>query len=114
MSQPSTTAARQLTEADVLHVAHLAQLDPTPQQITQYRAQLGSILAYVDRLGTLDLTNVEPMSTPLEATLDLAAPQAADAPTPPLPHAALLAMAPAISHEHYLRVPKVIGDGGAA
>lgn len=96
----------------MLHVAHLAQLEPTPEQLAQYRVQLGAILAYVDRLATLDLADVEPMSTPLDTTINLAAPSSADVPAASLPHAALLAMAPATSHGRFVRVPKVLGAGG--
>lgn len=110
----TSNKAPALSDADVLHVARLAQLDPTPEQVSQYREQLAAILSYVDRLSSLDLAGVEPMSSPIEATIDLDSPASADAPAPPLPRAELLAMAPATTHGHFVRVPKVLGDGGAA
>jgi aspartyl-tRNA(Asn)/glutamyl-tRNA(Gln) amidotransferase subunit C len=55
-----------LTEKEVAHVAKLARLDLTPEELTRFSAQLSHILAYVDELSRLDTSNVEPMSHPLD------------------------------------------------
>lgn len=47
---------------DVRHVASLARLSLTPQEEEQYRAQLSAILDAVDRLKTLDTSQVVPTS----------------------------------------------------
>lgn len=93
----------------VRKVAALARLDLPAERAEQYRGQLAQILTYVERLRTLDLAGVEPMATPL----DSAGPLAADEPGPTLPTSALAAMSPAMEGD-FIRVPKVLGDGGAA
>lgn len=49
-----------ITRQDVLHVAHLAHLDLTDAEVTSFTQQLGEILHYVDQLGRLDTSGVEP------------------------------------------------------
>jgi aspartyl-tRNA(Asn)/glutamyl-tRNA(Gln) amidotransferase subunit C len=55
-----------ITEADVEYVAHLAQLELTPEARTRLVRELGEVLAYMDKLGELDTSNVEPMMHVLE------------------------------------------------
>ena len=109
--QTPPPAAPSLTEADVRHIAGLAQLAPTDDQIAGYRSSLAAILSYVDRLKGLDLSGVEPLITPLPMT----GPMGADEPAGMLPREALLAMAPKADGP-FISVPKVLGsgDGGAA
>ena len=47
-------------EIDVKYVAHLARIELTPEEERQYGAQLGQILAYIDKLNQLDVSNIEP------------------------------------------------------
>jgi len=49
-----------ITEADVRHVAKLARLKLSDEQIKQFARQLGDILTYVEKLGELDTTDIEP------------------------------------------------------
>lgn len=103
-------SAGEALSLDAVHkVAKLARLSPTPEQAERYRGQLSSILTYIDRLRALDLTGVEPMASPLDST----SPLAADVPGPTLPSEALMALAPQ-SLSPFIRVPKVLGDGGGA
>ena len=48
-----------LTRADVIHIAHLARLELTEEEIERYREQL-TVLDYADRLNELDLEGVPP------------------------------------------------------
>lgn len=98
-----------LSEADVRHIATLAQLAPSDEQIAGYRTSLAAILSYVDRLRALHLKGVEPLVTPLAMT----GPTGTDEPAGMLPREALLAMAPKADGP-FIAVPKVLGDGGAA
>lgn len=98
-----------LTEADVRHIATLAQLAPSDEQIAGYRTSLAAILSYVERLKALDLKGVEPLVTPLSMT----GPTGADEPGGMLAREALLAMAPKVDGP-FISVPKVLGDGGGA
>jgi aspartyl-tRNA(Asn)/glutamyl-tRNA(Gln) amidotransferase subunit C len=51
-----------VTEADVLRVAELANLELTPEERGRMVKDLNSILDYVDRLNELDTANVPPMA----------------------------------------------------
>ena len=93
----------------VAKVARLARLAITPEQAASYGHDLSSILAYADRLAELDLEGVEPLATPL----DLPAPLRGDEPGAALGAEDVMRMAPA-RHEPFIRVPKVLGDGGGA
>lgn len=46
---------------DVKHVAKLARLELTEEEINKYSQQLGSILKYVEQMNEVDTTGVEPM-----------------------------------------------------
>ncbi len=50
----------------VLHVARLAQLALTEDELERLGAQLNDILQAVAKVGELDLDDVEPTSHPLE------------------------------------------------
>ncbi|MBN2248336.1 MAG: Asp-tRNA(Asn)/Glu-tRNA(Gln) amidotransferase subunit GatC [Coriobacteriia bacterium] len=57
-----------ITEADVRHVAMLARLALTDQQVGSLTAELGSLLGHIDELRKLDLDGVEPTAHPLAMT----------------------------------------------
>lgn len=46
---------------DVKHVAKLARLELTEEEINKYSKQLGSILQYVEQMNEVDTTGIEPM-----------------------------------------------------
>jgi aspartyl-tRNA(Asn)/glutamyl-tRNA(Gln) amidotransferase subunit C len=48
------------TELDVKYVAHLARIHLTPEEETKFGAQLGQVLAYIEKLKELDVSQVEP------------------------------------------------------
>jgi aspartyl-tRNA(Asn)/glutamyl-tRNA(Gln) amidotransferase subunit C len=49
-----------LTVDDVQKIAHLARLELTAAEITQYQEQLSAILDYAARLNMLDLEGIPP------------------------------------------------------
>ncbi len=49
-----------LAQIDVKYVAHLARIALTPDEEKKLGAQLGHILGYIEKLGELDVTQVEP------------------------------------------------------
>ena len=51
-----------LTKADVLHVAGLAKLDLTEEEIDKFLPQLSEIIDHVSELQKVDTDNVEPTS----------------------------------------------------
>ncbi len=101
--------SRELTAADVRKVARLARLALPEDQIEEHRVRLAAVLGYVERLGELDLTGVEPLAHVGEEAHRLRA----DVPGPALPTEALMAMAPD-TMPPFVRIPKVLGDGGGA
>ena len=54
-----------LTQKDVEHIAHLARLEVSADEISEYVAKLSSIIDFVAQLGELDTSTVKPMAHPL-------------------------------------------------
>lgn len=89
----------------------MARLSLSDEQIERYRHQLGSVLSYMERLRGLDLSAVEPMSSPIEVVNRLAD----DDPGPTYSNEQLMAMAPrGAAAAPFVAVPKVIGSGEGA
>lgn len=55
-----------LTKEDVEHIAHLARLEVSDDEIAEYVAKLSGIIDFVAQLGELETSAVEPMAHPLE------------------------------------------------
>jgi len=49
-----------ITQADVLHVARLARIKLEPHEQASYQRELSNILSYMEILGGVDTTGVEP------------------------------------------------------
>ena len=79
-----------ITREQVVHVAELARLALTEEELDRLGAQLGAILEAVGKVSELDLADVEPTSHPL----DLVNVWGEDEPRPSLPLEAALANAP--------------------
>jgi aspartyl-tRNA(Asn)/glutamyl-tRNA(Gln) amidotransferase subunit C len=79
-----------ITRDDVLHVARLARLELTDDEVERMREQLSAILEAVGKVAELDLANVEPTAHPL----DLVNVFAEDEPRPSLTREEALANAP--------------------
>lgn len=94
-----------LSRQDVEKVALLARLALTPAEVETMTAQLGQIVGYVELLGELNTTGIEPMAH----AIDVANVFAADEPQASLPRAAALSNAPLHDEECYL-VPAVLGE----
>jgi aspartyl-tRNA(Asn)/glutamyl-tRNA(Gln) amidotransferase subunit C len=82
--------ALEITREEVLHVAKLARLALTEEEIERFRGQLSAILEAVGKVSELDLEGVPPTSHPL----DLVNVFAEDEPGPSLPREEALANAP--------------------
>lgn len=102
-------ASQPLSADDVRKVARLSRLALTEEQIERYRGQLGSVLAYVERLRELDLAGVEPLTNVADSVNRLAP----DEPGPTLPNSVLMGMAPEPAPP-FIGVPKVLDEGGGA
>lgn len=89
-----------ISREEVLHVAALAKLALTEEEVERFTEQLGVILEAVGKVSELDLAEVEPLSHPL----DVVNAWAEDEPRPSLALADALANAPEHEDDHF-RVP---------
>ena len=51
-----------ISQDEVTYVAHLARLEFGEQEKEKFTSQLNDILRYMDKLGEVDTTGVEPMT----------------------------------------------------
>ncbi len=94
-----------LTREDVLHVARLARLALTEEEVERMRQELSRILAYIDQLQEVDTSHVPPTAH----VLDVAPPLREDAPRPGLPREKVLANAAERTDEFFV-VPPVLEE----
>lgn len=101
MSDPTT----ELSRADVEHVALLARLALSPEDIEHLRTDLVSILGQVALLNEVDTAAIPPSSSihPLRNVMQ------DDVERPSLPVAAVLANAPAQADDQFL-VPAIFEE----
>ena len=92
-----------ITMAEVEHVARLARLELNEQEKEKMRAQLDSILSYIDKLNELDTSGVEPTSHVLPLTNVFRE----DEVRPSLSQEEALANAPD-RHDLLFRVPRIL------
>ena len=57
-----------ISEEEVRHVANLARLGLTDEEVTKMREQLGAILDSIEKIQELDLEGVPPTANPLNLT----------------------------------------------
>lgn len=79
-----------LDRAQVLHVARLARLELSEDDVERMAAELSKVLEHVERVRELDLEGVEPTSH----AVDVAGVMRPDEPVRCLPNEAALAQAP--------------------
>jgi aspartyl-tRNA(Asn)/glutamyl-tRNA(Gln) amidotransferase subunit C len=89
-----------ISRDDVLHVARLARLALTDEEVERLTEELGAILEAVGVVAELDLADVSPTSHPL----DLVNVWDEDEPRPSLPLDDVFANAPDRDGDHF-RVP---------
>ena len=97
-------AKQHLTMEQVRHVAKLARLALSEEELARFGPQLESILAYIDKLAEVDTSNVEPMAhaLPLHNVF------CEDVIEPSLPLEEVLKNAPQTDGP-FFKVPKIIG-----
>jgi aspartyl-tRNA(Asn)/glutamyl-tRNA(Gln) amidotransferase subunit C len=89
-----------ISRDDVLHVASLAELDLTDDELARFEQQLSAILQAVGKVSELDLEDVPPTSHPLSVVNVFRE----DEPRPSLPLEDVFANAPA-REDDFFRVP---------
>jgi len=99
------TAEARITRADVEHVAKLARLALTDDEVDALTGELGAILDHAARVSAVDTSEVAPTAHPLPLVNVLRA----DEPRPSLDRDEVLAAAPAVEDDRF-RVPPVLGE----
>ena len=94
-----------LTPEEVKHIAKLAHLELSDEELALYREQLSDILDHIAKLNELDTADISPMANAVEG----ASPLRADEIRPSLPNAKLLQNAPDKADGQF-KVPPVLGD----
>lgn len=92
-----------LTSEEVLHIARLARISLTADEVSRFAAQLSGILDHFAALAAVDTDGIEPTAHPLP----LANVMRADEARPSLAQADALANAPA-QEDGYVRVRAVL------
>jgi len=94
----------EISREQVRHVARLARLEVSDEQVARYSVQLGSILQYVAKISEVDVSAVEPMAHVLPLTNVFRE----DEVGPSLPLEDVLRNAPD-TDPPFFKVPKIIG-----
>ena len=90
-----------ITRDEVLHVARLARLELSGDEVAKFQEQLSDILEAVSKVSELDLEGVPPTAHPLE----IANAWAEDEPWPCLPLDEVFANAPDRDDDHFRTPP---------
>lgn len=94
-----------ISREDVLHVASLARLALTPEEVESLTDELGVILDHAEDVASLDLEGVPPTAHPLPLQNVLRP----DEVRPSLDRDEVLAQAPAAEDGRF-RVPRIMGE----
>lgn len=95
-----------ISEAQVRHIAKLARLELSDDEVRLFAGQLGEILDYVRQLETAPTEGVEPLAHPVPVSNVLRE----DTPGPTLDNEQALTNAPQ-REGPFFRVPKVLDQG---
>ena len=94
-----------ISRDDVAHVARLARLDVTEEELDRFAEQLGAVLDHAADLATLDTAGVAPTAHPYPLVNVLRD----DVVGPSLDRDEVMAMAPAAEDGRF-RVPRILGE----
>lgn len=95
----------EITHEEVRHIAELAKLELTDEEVTLYAGQLSECFQYFQRLQTLDTTHIQPT----DSVLPLQNVMRTDTPAEPLPLEDVVANA-ADAQDYQFRVNAVLGE----
>ena len=94
-----------ITRDDVAHLARLARIELSDEELDRFGAQLPVILSAVEKVQQADVANLPPMSHPLPISNVFRA----DENKPSLSPDEALSGAPASEQQRFL-VPQILGD----
>ena len=95
-----------ISRSDVEHVADLARLHLTDEELDRMQTQLSNILEAIETLRDVDTSHVGPTAS----VIQLENVMREDEPMPPMRREATLANAP-LRDDPFLRVPTVLEEG---
>ncbi|WP_052666282.1 Asp-tRNA(Asn)/Glu-tRNA(Gln) amidotransferase subunit GatC [Nitriliruptor alkaliphilus] len=96
-----------LSDDEVRHVASLARLALTDDEVAALAPQLSAILDYAEHVGEVAAEDVPPTTHPFALT-NVTRP---DDPRPSMPRADVLAMAPMVEQDRF-GVPRIVAEEG--
>ncbi|HEX3564620.1 MAG TPA: Asp-tRNA(Asn)/Glu-tRNA(Gln) amidotransferase subunit GatC [Acidimicrobiales bacterium] len=99
------SADHRLTREDVAHVAGLARLHLSDEELDLFTGQLASVLDHAADVASLDLAGVAPTAHPLPVSNVFRS----DEVRPSLDRDELLGQAPSVE-DHRFRVPRILGE----
>lgn len=94
-----------ITPDEVAHVAQLARLRLTDEELERFTGQLGAVLEHARDVEALDTSGVPPTAHPLPLVNVLRD----DVLVPCLDRDEVLAQAPAVERERFM-VPRILGE----
>jgi aspartyl-tRNA(Asn)/glutamyl-tRNA(Gln) amidotransferase subunit C len=97
--------AERITPQDVAHVARLARLDVTDEEVTLFAEQLGAVLEHARDVEALDTADIPPTQHPLPIRNVLRD----DVPRASLDRDEVLSQAPSVESGRF-RVPRILGE----
>jgi aspartyl-tRNA(Asn)/glutamyl-tRNA(Gln) amidotransferase subunit C len=97
--------ADRITAAEVAHVARLARLELSDEELGMFTGQLAAVLDHAADIEALDTSGVEPTAHPLP----LSNVWREDVVVPGLDREEVLAAAPDVE-DHRFRVPPILGE----
>jgi aspartyl-tRNA(Asn)/glutamyl-tRNA(Gln) amidotransferase subunit C len=95
----------ELSREDVVHVARLARLALSDEEVARFTPQLARIIGHADDIAALDLAAVAPTAHPMPLVNVLRP----DEPRPGSDRDEVLAAAPDVE-DHRFRVPRIVGE----
>jgi aspartyl-tRNA(Asn)/glutamyl-tRNA(Gln) amidotransferase subunit C len=99
------TTPERITRDDVAHVAALARLELTEEELDLFTGQLAQVLEHAADVASLDLAGVTPTAHAMAVTNVLRP----DEVRPCLDRAEVLAQAPSVEDDRF-RVPRILGE----
>jgi aspartyl-tRNA(Asn)/glutamyl-tRNA(Gln) amidotransferase subunit C len=97
--------AEPISRDDVAHVAVLARLDLTDEELERFTGQLGAVLEHAADIAALDIADVPPTAHPLPLVNVLRE----DVEVPSLDRDEVLSQAPAAEDRRF-KVPPILGE----
>jgi aspartyl-tRNA(Asn)/glutamyl-tRNA(Gln) amidotransferase subunit C len=94
-----------ISKQDVAHVARLARLGLTDEELERYTTQLAAVLVHAADIAALDIAEVPPTAHPFP----LANVFREDVPQPCLPRDEVLSQAPEVEANRF-RIPRIMGE----